>query len=161
MQKHSINDYSVTISIYLNLSGYNSCCPKNFPLIMTDVWSHTISTESLIYFLKPSVCTRVWKQKLPTMCPESLTPNFAIKRIKQCMHSYIALYLLGPSGELPTGSWRRNHQHEHHVSAGRRLHTSPGLDPSLRMNGSKGTAAPGKVHKVGTEQQLELHYSSP
>lgn len=39
-----INDYSANISIHLNLSGYNSCCPKNFPLIMTDVWSHTIPT---------------------------------------------------------------------------------------------------------------------
>ena len=44
MQIHIINDYSANISIRLNLSGSNSCCPKNFPLIMTDVRSHTIST---------------------------------------------------------------------------------------------------------------------
>lgn len=96
MQKHSVNDHSVTISIYLNLPGYNSCCPKNFPLIMTDVWSHTISTDSLIYFHKPSVSTGLWKQKLLTMCPESLTPNFAIKWEKKILYALL---------HCPVSSW--------------------------------------------------------
>lgn len=156
MQKHSINDYSVTISIYLNLPGYNSGCPKNFPLIMTDVWSHTISTDSLIYFHKPSVSTRLWKQKLPTMCPESLTPNIATKWEKKII--YALLHHPLSSWPFWTASHRILEKKPSTWASYSSWENTPNADnpsppqgdtPNLRIHRSKGTITPGKLFKMG------------